>query len=141
MEPQIGRLFSRIVVLLVYWFIFIRTRPTDIMAEKEEWNQHVRLLVFNNIGGFVETWMASTVHDKAFLVAMSRLAPNNSGTRTHIRRINVAFCQYVMGYDTIDHGLHCTLRNDLQQKLWALSRQPNKKYIGNAQYGRVKAHF
>jgi hypothetical protein len=54
-----------------------------------------------------------------------------------------------MGYDTIDHGLwecqlQCTLRNELQKKLRAAgdsSRQVNKGYIGNVQYGHVKAHF
>jgi hypothetical protein len=59
--------------------------------------------------------MASTVDERVFLVAMTRLASNHTGTRTHLQRINVvqnALCQCPMGYDTIDHGLwecglHC----------------------------------
>jgi hypothetical protein len=71
--------------------------------------------------------MASTMDERVFLVATSRLAFNHTGTRAHLQKINVvenAFCQCSMGYDTIDHGLwecelHCTLRNDLQEKLRA----------------------
>jgi hypothetical protein len=67
--------------------------------------------------------MASTVNDTAFLVVMSRLASNHTGT--HLQRRNVvqnALCQYAMGYDAIDQvlwvcGLHCTLKNELQEKL------------------------
>jgi hypothetical protein len=40
------------------------------------------------------------------------------------------------------NGLHCALRNELQAPgCRDRSRQVNKGYIGNAQYGRVKAHF
>jgi hypothetical protein len=56
----------------------------------------------------IEAWMASTVDERFFLVAMSRLASNHTGTRVHLQRINVvreALCQCVIGYDTIDHGL------------------------------------
>jgi hypothetical protein len=75
----------------------------------------------------VDEWMASTVDERIFLVAMSRLASNHTGTRAHLQRINVvqdALCQFAMGYDTIDHGLwecglHCALRNKLQEKLRA----------------------
>jgi hypothetical protein len=92
--------------------------------------------------------MASTVDERVFLVAMSRLASNHTGTRAQLERINVvqdAFCQCAMGYDTIDHGLwecgvHCALRNELQEKLLDRSRQVNKGYIGNAQHSRVKDH-
>jgi hypothetical protein len=71
--------------------------------------------------------MASTVNKRGFLVAMSRLASNHTATRTLLQRINVvydAFCQCAMGYDTIDYGLwecelHCALRNEQQEKLWA----------------------
>jgi hypothetical protein len=60
-------------------------------------------------------------------VALSRFASNHTGTRAHLQKINVvqdALCQYAMGYDTIDHRLwecelHCTLRNELQEKLQA----------------------
>jgi hypothetical protein len=63
--------------------------------------------------------MASTVDERVFLVAMSKLASNHTGTRAHLQSINVvqdALCQCAMGYDTIDHGLwecglHCALRN------------------------------
>jgi hypothetical protein len=55
--------------------------------------------------------MASTVDERVFLVAMSRLASHH--TRAHFQTINVvqdALCQCAMGYDTIDHGLwHCGL--------------------------------
>jgi hypothetical protein len=71
--------------------------------------------------------MATTVDESVYLVAMSRLASNHTGTRAHLQRINVvqnALCQCAMGYDTIDHGLwkcglHCALKNELQNKLWA----------------------
>jgi hypothetical protein len=66
--------------------------------------------------------MACTVDERVFLVAMSRLASNHTGTRAHLQRIN--FVQDAMAYDTIDHGLwecglHCALRNELQDKLRA----------------------
>jgi hypothetical protein len=72
--------------------------------------------------------MAFTVDKKVFLVAMSRLAFNHTGTWAHLQRINVvqaALCQCAMGYDTIDHGLwecglHCALRNELQEKFQAV---------------------
>jgi hypothetical protein len=71
--------------------------------------------------------MASTVNDTAFLMAMSRLAFNHTGNQTHLQSRNVvqnALCQYAMGYDAIDQvlwvcGLHCTLKNELQEKLRA----------------------
>jgi hypothetical protein len=58
--------------------------------------------------------MASKEDERVFLVAMSRLASNHTGTRAHLQRINVV-CQCAMGYDTIDYGLwecelHCALR-------------------------------
>jgi hypothetical protein len=70
--------------------------------------------------------MASTVDKRVFLVAMSRLASNHTGSRAHLQRIHVvqdAFAS-TMGYDAIDHGLweyelHCTLRNESQGKLRA----------------------
>jgi hypothetical protein len=49
--------------------------------------------------------MASTVDERVFLEAMSRLASNHTGTRAHLQRINVvqnALCQCAMGYDTIE---------------------------------------
>jgi hypothetical protein len=88
----------------------------------------------------VEAWVASTVYERVFLMAMSRLASILAlGQRKNV--VQDALCQCAMGYNTIDHGLwdcglHCALRNKLQEK-----RQVNKGYIGNAQYGRVKAHF
>jgi hypothetical protein len=66
--------------------------------------------------------VAYTIDERVLLVAMSSLASNHTGTRAHLQRINVvqdALCQCAMGYDTIDHGLHCKLRNELQEKLWA----------------------
>jgi hypothetical protein len=65
--------------------------------------------------------------ERVFLVAMSRLAINHTGTRAHLQRINVVqdvLCQCVLGYDTIDHGLWecgllCALTNELQEKLRA----------------------
>jgi hypothetical protein len=96
--------------------------------------------------------MASTVNERVFLVAMSRLASNHTGTRTHLQGINVvqdALCQYAMGYDTIDlwsMGMWATLHTKKRATRKAprcrdRSRQLNRGYIGNAQYGRVKAHF
>jgi hypothetical protein len=71
--------------------------------------------------------MACTVDERVFLVAMSRLVSNHTGTRAHLKRISVvqdALCQCVMGYDTIDHGvwefgLHYALRNELTEKIGA----------------------
>jgi hypothetical protein len=81
-----------------------------------------------------EACMASTVDEIVFLVTMSWLTSNHIGTRAHLQRINVvqdARWQCAMGYDIINHGL------------WKCdtSRQVNKRYFGNAQYGRDKAHF
>jgi hypothetical protein len=61
----------------------------------------------------IEVWIASTVDERTFWVEMCRLTSNHTGT-----------IQCAMGYDTIYHGLwecgiHCTLRNELQEKLWA----------------------
>jgi hypothetical protein len=75
----------------------------------------------------LEAWMASTEDEMVFLVAISRLASNHTGTWAHLQRINVvqdALCKCAMWYDTIDHGLwecglHCALRNELQEKLRA----------------------
>jgi hypothetical protein len=80
----------------------------------------------------VEAWIISAVDERIFLEAMSisRLASNHTGTRANLHRINGvqdALCQCMMvtmGYDTIDHelwkcGLHCALRNELQEKLRA----------------------
>jgi hypothetical protein len=71
--------------------------------------------------------MVSTGDERVFLVAISWLAFNHTGTRAHFQRINVvqdALCQCAMGYDTIEHGLwecelHCKLSNELQEKLRA----------------------
>jgi hypothetical protein len=71
--------------------------------------------------------MASTEDERVFLVAISRLASNHTGTRAHLQRINViqdALCQCAMWYDTIDHGLwkcrlHHAIINELQDKLRA----------------------
>jgi hypothetical protein len=37
----------------------------------------------------IEAWMASTVDERVFLVAMSKLASNHTGTQAHLKRINV----------------------------------------------------
>jgi hypothetical protein len=37
----------------------------------------------------VETWMASAVDERVFLVAMSSLASNHTGTWAHLQKINV----------------------------------------------------
>jgi hypothetical protein len=76
----------------------------------------------------VEAWIVSTVDEMVFLMAMSRFLSSHTDTRAHLQRINVvqdAHCQCAMGYDTIDHGLwecglHCALRNELQEKLWTI---------------------
>jgi hypothetical protein len=65
----------------------------------------------------VEAWMASTVDERVFLVVISRLASNHTGTRAHLQRITVV-------QDALCHGqweceLHCTLRNELQEKFRA----------------------
>jgi hypothetical protein len=48
--------------------------------------------------------MASTVDERIFLVAMSTLASNHTGTQADLQRINVvedALCRCAMGYDTL----------------------------------------
>jgi hypothetical protein len=68
--------------------------------------------------------MASAVDERVFLMAMSRLAFNHTGTQAHLQRINIVqdtLCQCAMRYDTINYGLwecelHCTLRNEVQIK-------------------------
>jgi hypothetical protein len=68
----------------------------------------------------------------------------------HLQRINFVqdtFCQFAMEYDTIDHGLwecglHYTLKNELQEKLWAPWIDHGSPIRdGNAQYGCVKVNF
>jgi hypothetical protein len=52
--------------------------------------------------------MVSTIDEKVFLEAMSRLASIHTGTQAHLQKINVvqdALCQCAIWYDTIDHGL------------------------------------
>jgi hypothetical protein len=93
--------------------------------------------------------MASTVDERVFLVAMPRLASDHTGTRAHLQRINVvqeALCQCAMGYDTIDHGLHCALRNELQEKLRAAGIDHGSSIrdilaMRIVQYCRVEANF
>jgi hypothetical protein len=51
--------------------------------------------------------MPFTVDERVFLVAMSILASNHPGTRSHLQRINVvqdALCQCAREYDTIEYG-------------------------------------
>jgi hypothetical protein len=49
--------------------------------------------------------MASTVDERVFLVAMSSLASNHTGTRAHLQRINVV--QDVLIFENSkDLGLH-----------------------------------
>jgi hypothetical protein len=76
----------------------------------------------------IEAWMASAVDERVFLVAMSRLASNHTSTRAHLLKINVVqdvLCQCAMGYDTNDHGLHCTLRKELHITPGAISSGRN----------------
>jgi hypothetical protein len=80
-------------------------------------------------------------------VAMSRLA--YTGTRAHLNVNQDAFCQCVMAYDIIEEGafgMRATLHTKTRATRKALgcqdrSRHVNKGYIGNAQHGRVDAHF
>jgi hypothetical protein len=110
-------------------YIHTRARTRLLTEWQERWNNremsHYCCSIVPRVS--VEAWIASTVDERVFLVAMSRLASNHTGTRAHLQRVNVfqsAFCQCAMGYDTIDHGLwkcglHCALRNELQEKLRA----------------------
>jgi hypothetical protein len=83
---------------------------TRLLTEwQERWNE-------NEMGRYcysivprvsIKAWMVSTVNDRAFLVAMSSLASNHTGTRAHLQRINVmqdAFSRCAMGYDTMGYG-------------------------------------
>jgi hypothetical protein len=116
-----------------------------------EWQRDGLLLLFDSTAGVGRGMDGSTVDERVIFVAMSRLSSNHIGTRAHLQRINVVqdvLCQCAMGYDAIDHGLwkcglHCTLKNKLQEKLQAGMDHGRsiKRYIDKAQYGRVKAHF
>jgi hypothetical protein len=109
--------------------IHTRARARLLTEWQERWNDsemgHYCYSIVPRVS--VKAWMASTIDERVFLVAMSRLASNHNGTRAHLQRINVVedvLCQCAMGYDSIDHGLwecglHCALRNELQKKLRA----------------------
>jgi hypothetical protein len=93
--------------------------------------------------------MTSRVDERVFLVAMSWLASNHTGTRADLQRTNVvqdAFFQCAMGYEPIDHGLwefglNCALTNEQQEKVRTAGIDHCSPIIGNAQYGRVQAHL
>jgi hypothetical protein len=82
--------------------IHTRARTRQLTEWQERWND-------NEMGRYcysivprvsVEAWMASTVDERVFLVAMSRLASNHTGIRAHLQGINVvqdALCQCAMG--------------------------------------------
>jgi hypothetical protein len=68
-----------------------RSRTRLLTEWQERWND-------SEIGRYcytivprvlVEAWMASTVDERVFLVTMSRLASNHTGTRAHLQKINV----------------------------------------------------
>jgi hypothetical protein len=45
-----------------------------------------------------EAWMASTVDERVFLVVISRLVSNHTGTRAHLQRIKVVQCAMPVCY-------------------------------------------
>jgi ribonuclease HI len=96
--------------------IHTRARTRMLTEWQERWNDsEMGRYCYSVVPAVsVEAWMASAVDERVFLVAMSRLTSNHTGTRGHFRRINVvgnALCQCAMGYDTIDHGLwECGLK-------------------------------
>jgi hypothetical protein len=90
----------------------------------------------------VEAWVASTVDEMVLLVAISGLGSNHTCTRAHLQRIHVvqdALCRCGMGrWATLRTNKRATRKTSGCRDR---SRQINKGYIGNAQYGCVKAHF
>jgi hypothetical protein len=90
----------------------------------------------------VEAWVASTVDEMVLLVAISGLGSNHTCTRAHLQRIYVvqdALCRCGMGsWATLHTNKRATRKTPGCRDR---SRQINKRYIGNAQYGHVKAHF
>jgi hypothetical protein len=68
--------------------------------------------------------MVFTVDERFFLVAMSRLASNHTGTRAHLQMINVV--QDALRLRLRECGLHCALRNELQEKLRAAGIDPGR---------------
>jgi hypothetical protein len=109
--------------------IHTRARTRLLTEWQERWNEsEMGRYCYSIVPKIaIEVWMASTVDERVFLVAIPRLASNHTGTRAYLQRINVvqdALCQWAMGYDTIDNRLwecelHYTLRNELQEKLRA----------------------
>jgi hypothetical protein len=90
--------------------IHTRARTRMLREWQERWNDSEMGRYYYSIVPrvSVEAWMASAVNEKDFLVAMSRLASNHTGTRANLQRINFvqdAFCQCAMGYETIHYGL------------------------------------
>jgi hypothetical protein len=90
--------------------IHTRARTKLLTEWQERWNEsemgHYCYSIVPSVS--VEARMASTVNERVFLVAISRLASNHTGTRVHLQRIDVvedALSQCAMGYDTIYHGL------------------------------------
>jgi hypothetical protein len=61
--------------------------------------------------------MASTVDERVFLVAMSRLASRTPLFRTAFASVPSGMIQSTM--ELWECGLHCALRNELQEKLQA----------------------
>jgi hypothetical protein len=118
--------------------IHVRARSRLLTEWQERWND-------SEMGRYcysIKALMASTEDERVFLVAISRLASNHTGTRAHLQRINV-----VQRYNRPwAMGMWATLYTKKRSTRKApscrdRSRQVNKGYIGNVQYGRVQAHF
>jgi hypothetical protein len=98
--------------------IHTRARTRLLTEWQERWNDSKMGRYCCSIvpGVSLEAWMASTVDEKIFLVAMSRLASNHTGTQAHLQRINVVqdalcqcsmgFIQSTMGYENVGYTVH-----------------------------------
>jgi hypothetical protein len=83
----------------VWHYTRARTRLLTEWQERRNGSHYYYSIV---PGVSTEAWMASTIDDRDFLVARSRLGSNHTGTRAHLQRINVvqdAFCLLPVGYD------------------------------------------
>jgi hypothetical protein len=78
------------------------------MTGKMVWQRDGPLLLFDSNEAFdCLAWMASTVDERAFLVAMSRLASNHTGTRAHLQWINVVQYAFSVPWGMIQSTMGC----------------------------------
>jgi hypothetical protein len=112
--------------------IHTRARTRLLTEWQERWND-------SEIGRYCYSIVTRVAISR---LAISRLASNHTCTRAHLQRIHVvqdALCRCGMGrWATLHTNKRATRKTPGCRDR---SRQINKGYIDNAQYGHVKAHF